>query len=236
MTLIDHYRHVYGVYSDKIKEAIKFIDDQLGLVFDELKQQGLYEETYFVICSDHGQVDIQKSINVNQDFIQKGWITLDEAGNVTDWKVFCHSGAASAQVYVKDHDQALKEEVYSYLVDNKERFCIEEVFTTKEARERFHLDGAFDFVIEAKEGSSFNYRLDDPFEKAFNNEDYRTSVGTHGHIPTRGSQPALILCGPDIPKGKEVTYARNIDIAPTCAHILGFDMPGCDGSIIKEVF
>ena len=97
MTLIDHYRHVYGVYSEKIKDAIKFIDDMLGYVIDTLKEKGIYDETIFVICSDHGQVDIQKSINVNKDFIEKGWIKMDTEGNVVDWQVFCHSGAASAQ-------------------------------------------------------------------------------------------------------------------------------------------
>ena len=136
---------------------------------------------------------------------------------------------------MRDHDSARIQEVGAYLEANKERLGIEKIFTTAEAKEAYHLDGPFDLVIEAKEGSSFNYRLDDPFEKAFNNEDYRTSVGTHGHIPTRGSQPALVFSGPGIPQGKVIDYARNIDIAPTCAHLLGFEMTGCDGRVLTEI-
>ena len=236
MTLIDHYRHVYGVYSEKIKEAIDFIDAMIGHVVEALKAKGIYDETIFVICSDHGQVNIQKSINVNKAFIDKGWVTLDQEGNVVDWKVFCHSAAASAQIYVKDHDRELLKEVKDYLEMNRETLGIDKIFTTEEVKKAYHLDGDFDFVIEAKEGSSFNYKLDDPFEKAFNNEDYRTSVGTHGHIPTRGSQPALVFSGPGIPSGKVLEYARNIDIAPTCAKLLGFEMTGCDGKVLEEVF
>lgn len=235
MTLIDHYRHVYGVYSEKIKDAIKYIDEMFGYVVEALKAKGIYDETTFVICSDHGQVNIQKSINVNKAFIEKGWITLNEEGNVVDWTVFCHSAAASGQIYVKDHNAALLEEVKAYLEANKERFGIEQLFTTEEVKESYHLDGDFDFVIEAKEGSSFNYRLDDAFEKAFNNEDYRTSVGTHGHIPTKGSQPALVISGPGIPEGKELAYGRNIDIAPTCARLLGFEMPDADGQVLETI-
>lgn len=235
MTLIDHYRHVYGVYSEKIKDAITYIDEMIGYVVETLKAKGIYEETTFVICSDHGQVNITKSININQAFIKKGWITLNDEGNVEDWQVFCHSGAASAQVYVKGHDEVLKEEVYTYLLEQQEVFCIEQIFTTDEVNKAYHLKGDFDFVLEAKEGSSFNYILDDPFEKAFNNEDYRTSVGTHGHIPTKGSQPALVISGPDIPQGRVIEQVHNIDIAPTCAHLLGFEMTSCDGRVLKEL-
>lgn len=235
MTLIDHYRHVYGVYSEKIKDAIKYIDDMLGYVFDALKEKGIYDETIFVICSDHGQVNIDESININQDFIEKGWITVDTEGNVTDWKVFAHSAAASAQVYVRNHDASLIEEVDAYLRANKERFKIDQIFTTKEVKEKYKLDGDFDFVLEAKEGVGFNYMLSAPFIKQVANEDYRTSVGTHGHIPTRGSQPALVLSGPGVKSGVVLEKAYNVDIAPTCAKLLGFTMPGADGRVLTEL-
>lgn len=235
MTLIDHYRHVYGVYSEKIKDAIKFIDEMLGYTFDALKEKGLYDETIFVICSDHGQVNIDESININQDFIKRGWITVDEDFNVTDWKVYAHSAAASAQVYVKDGDPALIKEVGEYLEANKERFRIDRMFTMDEVKNEFNLDGQFVYVLEAKEGVGYNFRLSDPFEKKVANEDYRTSVGTHGHIPTRGSQPALVISGPGIPKGRIIEKASNVDIAPTCAALLGFEMPGADGRVLKEL-
>lgn len=236
MTLIDHYRHVHGVYSEEIKKAMNYIDEMFGYVVEALKAKGLYDETTFVICSDHGQVDISQTINVNKAFIEKGWLIVDEEGNVTDWKAFCHSTAASAQVFVADtSDLAFVEEVRAYLEANQEKFFIERIFTKEEVNQEYHLDGGFVFVLEAKEGSSFNYRLDDPFEKEFTNDDYRTSVGTHGHIPTRGSQPMLVIAGPEIPQGKVIDYARNIDIAPTCAAILGFEMPGCDGRVLEEI-
>lgn len=235
MTLIDHYRHVYGVYSEKIKDAISFIDEMLGYAFDALKAKGLYDETIFVICSDHGQVNIDKSMNINRDFIEKGWITVDEDFNVTDWKVYAHSAAASAQIYVKDNDEALIKEVGAYLEANKERFQIDRIFTTEEVKNEFKLDGKFAYVLEAKEGVGYNFRLSDEFEKNVSNEDYRTSVGTHGHIPTRGSQPALVISGPGIPAGRVIEKANNVDIAPTCAALLGFEMPGADGRVLKEL-
>lgn len=235
MTLIDHYRHVYGVHSEKIKDALNYIDEMLGYVIEALKQEGLYEKTNFVICSDHGQVDIKESINVNRLLIDKGFIKVDEAFNVVEWAAFCHSAAASAQVYIKDHNPGVLKEVKQLLEDHKEILHIGQIFTTKEVNEGYHLDGEFDLVLEAEEGYGFNFVLDSPLCKSVMNEDYRTSVGTHGHLPTKGDQPCQVVCGPDFKQGVIIEYARNIDIAPTCAKLLGFDMPNSDGKILTEL-
>ncbi|MGL4737840.1 MAG: alkaline phosphatase family protein [Cellulosilyticaceae bacterium] len=235
MTLIDHYRHVYGVHSEKIKDALKYIDEMLGLMIEALKEEGLYEQTNFVICSDHGQVDIKESININRLLIEKGYITVDEAFEVIDWKAYCHSAAASAQVYIKDHDPEVLKEIVGLLNDYKETLHIGQIFTTQEVADSYHLNGEFDLVLEAEEGYGFNFMMESPLHKSVMNEDYRTSVGTHGHLPTRGDQPCQVVYGPDFKKGVEVSYARNIDIAPTCAKLLGFEMKNSDGKILQEL-
>ena len=43
MTLPDHYRHSYGVLSEKLVDAYKYLDDMLAIVVDELKANNLYE-------------------------------------------------------------------------------------------------------------------------------------------------------------------------------------------------
>lgn len=42
--------HMLATYD----EGIRFIDDQIGEVIDELKERGLYDETLIVVISDHG--------------------------------------------------------------------------------------------------------------------------------------------------------------------------------------
>ncbi|MGL4345178.1 MAG: alkaline phosphatase family protein [Cellulosilyticaceae bacterium] len=235
MTLIDHYRHVYGVHSEKIKEALDYIDEMLGYMVDALKEKGLYEHTNFVICSDHGQVDIKESVNINRLLIDKGYITVDGALNVIDWKAYCHSAAASAQVYIKDHDPECLQAIKQLLEEYKQELHIDRIFTTEEVNRDYHLNGEFDLVLEAEEGYGFNFMLGSPLCKSVMNEDYRTSVGTHGHLPTRGDQPCQVVYGPDFKRGMVVDYARNIDIAPTCAKLLGFEMKQCDGKILQEL-
>ena len=236
MTLPDHYRHSHGVLSEKLVDAYKYLDDMLAIVVDELKAQGLYEQTTFVFCSDHGQVDIDMSVNANKLLIENGLLTVDEEGNMTDWQVYVQSSAVSAHVYLKDPtDQQLTDKVYQLLNENRELLYIEHIFTREQVKKTYRLDGNFTFVLEAKEGSSFGFNIMADYQNPIMNEDYRVSRGTHGHIPSKGEQPCLILSGPGVLEGKELSVAKVVDIAPTCAAILGFEMPEADGRVLREI-
>lgn len=236
MTLPDHYRHSYGVLSEKLVDAYKYLDDMLAIVVDELKAQGLYEQTTFVFCSDHGQVDIDMSVNANKLLIENGLLTVDENGKMTDWKAYIQSSAVSAHVYLKDPtDEALVKEVYQLLDANRDLLYIDHIFTREQVKKTYRLDGDFSFVLESKEGSSFGFNIMADYQNPIMNEDYRVSRGTHGHIPSKGEQPCLILSGPGVLEGKELSVAKVVDIAPTCAAILGFEMPEADGRILREI-
>ena len=236
MTLPDHYRHSYGVLSEKLVDAYKYLDDMLAIVVDELKAQGLYEQTTFVFCSDHGQVDIDMSVNANKLLIENGLLTVDENGKMTDWKAYIQSSAVSAHVYLKDPtDEALVKEVYQLLNANRDLLYIDHIFTREQVKKTYRLDGDFSFVLESKEGSSFGFNIMADYQNPIMNEDYRVSRGTHGHIPSKGEQPCLILSGPGVLEGKELSVAKVVDIAPTCAAILGFEMPEADGRILREI-
>lgn len=236
MTLPDHYRHSHGVLSEKLVDAYKYLDDMLAIVVDELKAQGLYEQTTFVFCSDHGQVDIDMSVNANKLLIENGLLTVDEEGNMTDWQAYVQSSAISAHVYLKDPtNQELADKVYQLLNENRELLYIEHIFTREQVKKTYRLDGNFTFVLEAKEGSSFGFNIMDDYQNPIMNDDYRVSRGTHGHIPSKGEQPCLILSGPGVLEGKELSVAKVVDIAPTCAAILGFEMPEADGRVLREI-
>ena len=236
MTLPDHYRHSHGVLSEKLVDAYKYLDDMLAIVVDELKAQGLYEQTTFVFCSDHGQVDIDMSVNANKLLIENGLLTVDEQGNMTDWQAYIQSSAVSAHVYLKDPtNHELAEKVYQLLDENRDLLYIEHIFTREQVKKTYRLDGNFTFVLEAKEGSSFGFDIMADYQNPIMNEDYRVSRGTHGHIPSKGEQPCLILSGPGVLEGKELSVAKVVDIAPTCAAILGFEMLEADGRILREI-
>ena len=236
MTLPDHYRHSHGVLSEKLVDAYKYLDDMLAIVVNALKANDLYEKTTFVFCSDHGQVDVDMNINANKLLIENGLLTVDENGKMTDWEAYIQSSAVSAQVYLKNpKDEEMVQKVYQLLNENRDLLHIEHIFTREEVNKTYRLNGEFTFVLEAKEGAAFGWNLLADYQNPIMNDDYRVSRGTHGHIPSKGEQPCLILSGPGVLEGKELSVAKVVDIAPTCAAILGFEMPEADGRVLREL-
>ena len=55
---VDTIGHRSGVSSDRYRAAAKHFDHHLGRICDWLEAQGLLEDTYLVLLSDHGMVDV----------------------------------------------------------------------------------------------------------------------------------------------------------------------------------
>ena len=149
-----------------------------------------------------------KTINLTGDSINidSNNFSVDEEGNMTDWQAYVQSSAVSAHVYLKDPtDQELTDKVYQLLNENRELLYIEHIFTREQVKKTYRLDGNFTFVLEAKEGSSFGFNIMADYQNPIMNEDYRVSRGTHGHIPSKGEQPCLILSGPGVLEGNRRT-------------------------------
>ena len=120
---------------------------------------------------------------------------------------------------------------------NEEVYGISEVFTAKEIQEKEHLKGDFSFVLETDGyttfGNDWNRPLVTPYED--DGEDYKFGHATHGYLPEKGPQPVFIGFGPDIKKGVVLENGNVIDVASTCAELLGFTMENVDGKSIREI-
>ena len=114
-------------------------------------------------------------------------------------------------------------------------YSIKNSLNRAQKKKTYRLDESFTFVLHEKEGYSFGFNIMADYQNPIMNEDYRVSRGTHGHIPSKGEQPCLILSGPGVLEGKELSVAKVVDIAPTCAAILGFEMPEADGRVLREI-
>ena len=90
-------------------------------------------------------------------------------------------------------------------------------------------------MLETDGTYSFGNHWMEPVIRPVDITDYKLAHGTHGHHPDKGPQPALIAFGPDIQPGAVVEKAGIVDIAPTVACALGFDMPGTDGRAVREI-
>ena len=167
-----------------------------------------------------------------------GLIDLNADGSVRDYRAICKSTGASCQVWLKDpSDKAVWEETRRVLEAARKEgaYGIERVWTVEETEREEHLSGGFSFVLETNGTYSFGNDWRDPVIRPIDLSDYKLAHGTHGYLPDKGPQPCLLAFGPDIRPGAVVEQAGIVDIAPTVAASLGFDMPDTDGRVVTEI-
>lgn len=236
---VDSARHASGLFTSAVTNALYDTNLWLEELFKAAEDAGIYEDTNFFIVSDHGQIEIRRSVALNALLAEEGLLDVAPDGTLKDWTAFAKSGGTSALVYLKDPaDQVAwnKTKIALEKLRDSEVCGIGEILTEAEARERYYLGGNFAFVIETDGWTSFSTSWLKPVQKPLDNSDYRFGRATHGHEPEKGPQPTLMAFGPDIQPGAHLDTARLVDEAPTFAHALGLTMPDTDGHCLTELF
>jgi predicted AlkP superfamily pyrophosphatase or phosphodiesterase len=235
---IDDYRHKNGIFNDRVTRGIEETDEWIGRVMAAAADAGIAEETTLFLTSDHGQMDITRSLNVNVLLADYGLIRTDEKGRLVSWDAYSLSNGLSALVYLRDReDHRLYDKTYALLRHLCEEgiYGISRVFTEPEARASEHLGGDFSFVLETDGYTSFGDDWKRPIVKNLDLTDYRYGRATHGYLPDRGPQPMFMAKGPGIRPGAVLEKRDIIDEAPTFAKILGLSLPEADGVPIHEI-
>ncbi|MEA5018355.1 MAG: ectonucleotide pyrophosphatase/phosphodiesterase [Erysipelotrichaceae bacterium] len=237
---LDSVRHTDGVYHENTKEQLRKHDEEFRILKETIKRYGDYENTNFMIIGDHGQTDIHDVLKINKLFVDKGFITLDENGDILSYKAYGHSTGLACFVEVSNpDDEELLIEVRSFLETLKDdaAIALAFVYDSKEASELINLEGPFDFVIESKHNIAFNE--DCTGTSIWGSKEpgnHKTGAATHGScIKNRVESTTLIAAGPAFKQGVVVEVADMVDEAPTMAAVMGLTMIDVDGRVIKEI-
>ena len=234
---LDHFRHTTGVFSETTKRSLSDTDSMVRMLFDATKDAGIFEHTNFVVTSDHGQMTCARTAYPNVFLKEKGFISTDKDGNITNCKAYVFGEGMSTQVHV--NDQSCKEELYKVLTEAAESGMhgFEKVYTVKEVYETEKLSGPFDYVLESdgytKLAVGWKGKEIVPFPMGL----YEAERGNHGFHPDKGPKPVFLAVGPDIYQKKVVEHASLVDGAPTYAKIMGVTLSNADGhaiDIVKE--
>lgn len=232
---LDHQRHRCGFETEKNLHAIDFIDERIGEIRQAVEQSGISDCTDYVILGDHGQINVDTIFHINKLLVDTGYITLDEDGAIKDWKIFVHSASFSGHVYTKDIDKIEAKRVLCSLMERYPEY-IERIMNTFEAKEIYHLDGPFDFVLEARTHVVFGQNLEGSLLDKPEPGNYKFSLSTHGYAPEKGPNPPFIISGSDAKDGVILNQARLVDEAPTIMSLFGLNMPcDIDGKAITEL-
>jgi arylsulfatase A-like enzyme len=219
----DAAQHAEGPGSPAAVAAIERIDGHVGAIVRAVEDAGIRQRTAVLVTGDHGFSRVHTLIQPNVVLREHGWLTTDGRGRVASWEAAAHATA----IRLRDPgDRALArriERVFQDLAATRYRGIFRVV-------PRAELDelGAYPeaaFFVEPAEG----YYVSDAVT------DGAVLVGTmrrgaHGFLPTEPRMhTGLIAAGAGIRAGVPLPLVRQIDLAPTMARLLGFDMPDADG-------
>ena len=233
--VVDATRHNFGVFGPETFRALDMLDDWLGEIMDAMTDAGVYDDTDFVLISDHGQMDYQKIAHPNTLLREGGYIDVNDAGEVTGWRAFAHSTGMSCIIHMADPtDDALRAELEDFLrtAFQQGKCGLQQVYTEAEVRQRYHMGGDFAFMLENADGYSLRCDWKSP---TMITEITRPKAASHGYLPEKGPWPVFLAAGPSFRPGAKLPMAHLVDEAPTLAHVLGDSLPGADGRVLEEL-
>lgn len=223
---LDHERHVNGIQDPKVDEALVNHGYWIKNIIEAYKRKGIFEETTFVILGDHGQLNIKRVVSLNEMLRRAGLIKTDGLGHVLDYRAYAQSAGISCHIYVKDEKDIAK--VDEVLARAKEAGYIEQIFDSS-AMQKMGLVGKMHYAVEACPYVSFSNEVDTDILCEFNEADYKNSLATHGHLPTKGDRPPMLIYNSKR-KATTIEGGRLVDFLPTWLTLLDLDIPdGLDG-------
>ena len=233
---VDGARHATGVFTEAVERSVKETDDMIGIVCRAMEAAGYGKDMNFLLVSDHGQLNVERTLRVNALFADLGWITVNGKGEPADWKVWSLSHGMCACIILKDpSDTAFKAEVERKLRELCEEgvYGIGAVLNEDEAREQYGYWGDFSFVIDTglHGGTTFADACTHPLAGyMYDKSDYRQGRASHGYLPEKGPQPVFCAKGPAFKTNYVGPKGKIYDLAPTLAAAMGIPYFSCDGT------
>lgn len=203
----DHVGHIYGPNSVEVAEQVRYVDEQVGDLYEKLMQLPIADKINLIVLSDHGMREIsQKKQIVLEDYIKKEWVAGVYGSN---------------PVYSIRAKQGFADSIYK-AVRKVRHLC---VFKYGKIPKRFHFGkhpNFGDFVFVAKSGWSLFATHD--IQQNFYGK------GTHGYLNTDKQMSALFVAkGSAFKENYSKHCIKNVDVYVLLAHILGISPAPNDG-------
>ncbi|MDP5140829.1 MAG: ectonucleotide pyrophosphatase/phosphodiesterase [Spirosomaceae bacterium] len=194
-SLVDTQGHRFGPEAEETKEAVLYVDEQIGALREGIAKSGL--PVTLIVTSDHGMADITKLINIH-DYLE---LEKDQFYSGPMAMIYTKNEAETNDFYDKLQNREnlkvyKKEAVPSYLNFNKSDRISDLVLITEPPYNIIYTEKE---ITDVKPGGTHGY---DPFE-------------------FKDMHAILYIEGPKIKKNHVLSPIENIHIYPLVAHLLG---------------
>ena len=227
----DTVQHKSGPSSQQFRTVLKRTDRLLKQVHDAVQRAGIGPHTAFIVTGDHGFTDVSYTFAPNVLLIENGHIVRED-GVVTEWSSMAENTSGSAGIYLKNPaDRKTLQAVRALFEANALDDFGRPMFRIVD-RDELDRHGASPKAAFFLEGIP-PYMSSGAFAGRFTRN--ATLRGNHGYLPTESDMhTGFVAFGAGI-RPAELDVVELIDVAPTVAALLGFDMPDVQGRVLTEL-
>jgi predicted AlkP superfamily pyrophosphatase or phosphodiesterase len=223
---------LYGLKSERNSLTLGKIDEFIGQISKATDASGIAEGTTMMVVSPFGSVSADIEFRPNALLAKKKLLERGAEGKIQDWKAIAVPYGGSAAIFLRDPaNVALAREVEGVFQEsyNKPHSPIWRIISRREisllgadARAMFYLDSAPGVFISGSATGDVVSKNSEPV--------------IQGWLPQRYEmRGAFFIAGKAVRHGSVLQYARLIDLAPTIARLLGFEMKTVRGRILSEI-
>ena len=213
-----------GPGSDGAREGFARVDAAIGRLLACFDDAGIRDSTAWVVVGDRSFFPLHTIVYPNVTLERVGLITPAPMRNygIASWDVYVRSYGGAAVVYAEDEaDALLARRALEEQADRTRAFRI----ASAGELDPLHADPDAWFGLQAAAGYGIGRSARGLLLEA---TEWR---GLGGSLPTQpGSAVGLVAWGAGVRSGIRVPKASQVDVAPTVALLLGFDLVGTDGS------
>lgn len=232
---LDTAQHASGPQSPLAWSKLEALDESLGVV---LSAASTHKRLTVMIVSDHGFAGVRREVRPNVILRQEGLLDTTGQGawtRVTGYRAITwKAGGVAAIMSGPPHDastkrdRALEDTLYERFANLGVEGGIKRVWRGEEVESLGGFPSAL-LVLEAASGYAFSERVDEPLTVPAG---YR---GMHGYDPASPEMAAsFVLWGDGVRPHAKLGHVRMVDVAPTIAALLGFDMPTAEGHAVRD--
>jgi alkaline phosphatase D len=203
---VDHNGHEFGPDSPQTADAVRHVDDMIGLLRDDLKTLNLPVD--LIVVADHGMIAAQGD-----------WINLNSYADLSNFVT------AGALLYPKTDADA--EQAFLQLQGKSDKF---QVYRRKDVPPQLHYDS------NARIGDPVIIPTGPYYIRAVvptTGNPAHKEIGEHGYDPyaMKEMHALFVAEGPDIRPGVTVPSFDNVNLYPLIAKILGLRIGPVDGRL-----
>jgi predicted AlkP superfamily pyrophosphatase or phosphodiesterase len=225
LLLLDHVQHTFGTQAKEVADAVKKVDECIGLIIKTLKDMKIVGKATLIIVGDHGFIDTHTVIYPNAVLKKEGLILNKR------WKASAHVSGSQCAIYLKDKNDIETQKRVLKIFKKYQIYKGKKLYNiiTREKLDKWQAFPNAFLSLECEKGYFMSGYPDGPII------DKAKRKGNHGFSPERREMDTGFIAWGNRVKNIVLEDIKLVDIAPTACAFLKIKMKGAQGDVLPVI-